>query len=148
MSWTDLPEEEKLLYVAGALPAGRRARIFIRSRLDGALRLELRRLREEERAFAKGIGPRLAERLDARRGLAPDPGSRAPRRREIPHRHAPFVWERMSPITAFAGVTLCALMAGILLAARFADPEKIGGGRPYLAMAEGHPPRPVLILGY
>ena len=141
MPWTDLPEEELLLYLAGALPPGKRARIFIRSRFGGALRLELRRLREEERAFANGIGRRLAGRLGIR-------GMRAPAGWKRFRPGIPSIWERMSPGTAFAGITSCALLAGILLAAWIAGPGGISGGHPYLAMAEGHPPRPVLILGY
>jgi hypothetical protein len=142
-----IEEAEILLYLAGALPWRRRAGLLLRSQFDRDFLRELRHLREEARAFEKEIRPALEARLGARSPVLAAPARS--RRRPFPE-SAVAAWGRMlrEPVTAFAGIALCALAAGCLLALQSPEPGGMGGGRPCLAAAEGHLPRPMLILGY
>jgi hypothetical protein len=142
-----IDEAEILLYLAGALPWRRRAGLLLRSHFDRDFLRELRHLREEARAFEKEIRPALEARLAVRSPVLAAPAHS--RRRLFPE-SAVAAWGRMmrEPVTAFAGITLCALLAGCLIAVQCTVSGGMGVGRPYVAVAEGHLPRPMLILGY
>lgn len=154
MPYSEIEESELLLFLAGALPMRRKALLSLRCRLDARLRGRLRRLREEEEGFSRAILPGLAEKLKERlAGEAWRETGAKPLRRpswEAARGASMAGWLGLGsrPKAVFAGIALSMLLAGSIWAVQSDAIAGLERERAYLVMAEGHPPIPMLILGY
>ncbi len=146
---TDL---ELLLYLARALPPGRRLWIRLRSLLDAELSRRLARLRGEQGRYEANIRPGLLHDLRQRLPRATSTGFREAGSASLVERLANIRTVLESGLARPKTVYIWVALSTLTIAALLLSPLQGGGGREAFGIpavdSQGRHVHPPLILGY